>query len=150
MLQQQPKGNSSKLKKPSEYAHRSRALIMQSGNFLVNYHGFCLFTNKRMIYLPWIKTRQWGMLPPTPEYGRLKKQCEEFSLTLEQENQVWKIITQLLKNPLHGLTRIEVFTAKRGMAKRMIEKAKGLALKKKSLQKPVMHSFTELRHLKVA
>lgn len=143
------RATSSRLRRPSDYPNPATMLKTQSGNFLVNYHGFCLFVNPRMTYLVWEVTKKNGQLPPTQEFGRLKKaNCPLFILTAEQERQVWKIVRQLMKNPFFGLDRIQTFTAKAGMAKRLAEKSQQLHAGQKKIQpakKLVFKSFADLR-----
>lgn len=154
MNSEKTSGTSLKLKKPTEYANPAKALIMQTGNFFVNYHGFCLFVTKRMTYLPWKRTIECGMLPPTQEYGRLRKlECEEFTLSLEQETHVWQIVQQLQKNPLYMLTRSQLFSVRYEKKKREKEREKE-KMKKHAHNTPVqplrskhriLHSFQQLK-----
>ncbi len=147
----QSKRSSPQWKKPSEYKTAATAVVTLTGNYLVNYHGFCLYVNKRCVYLPWTKTREYALLVPTNEFGRLLKQnCKKFTLTMEQEMLVWQIVKQLIKNPLYGLTRAEIFIAKQGLAKREREKrnaslASEVSAKQKTEKKKVLHSFAQLR-----
>ncbi|GEM_PF-2538308 len=134
--------------KPSEYRSSATALIMKSGNFFVNYHGFCLFVNKRFIYLAWVKTKEYGLLPPTQEYGRLRQCCDQFTLTKEQEAKVWPIVQQLVKSPYYGLTRLETITAQIGKRKRDADKPKKnmvVVKKQKTRKQFVCHSFSEIK-----
>ncbi len=141
------KGSPSKLRKPSEYTNSAKALLMRTGNFFVNYHGFCLFVTQRITYLPWKKTKEYGMLPPTQEYGRLRNGgCTEFTLTAKQEKLVWQIVQQLQKNPFYMLSRSELFIAKQGKCKRERELHKKTAVVKTLRpKKVVLHSFEQLR-----
>jgi len=116
------------LKKPSDYPHPAKGLVMSSGNVFVNYHGFCLFLTIQMKYLPWIVTKKNGQLPNTCEYGRLRKLCKEFVLSPQQELLVWEVVQKLEKNPLFGLTQKEFITAKAAIKARENEKARAQAL----------------------
>ena len=49
MLYRNLTGASSGLKRPADYKKHSVALITENGNYLVNYHGKCLYTHPNMM-----------------------------------------------------------------------------------------------------
>lgn len=89
---------------PSEYRKgKVRALIMTSGNMLVNYYGIRFFVERKTFeYVPWKVTKRTGKLVPNQEYTRLKKDrgCEEILLNDRQKMLAFKIARNLSNNPL--------------------------------------------------
>ncbi len=89
---------------PNKYKKdKVRALVMASGNMLVNYYGTRFFVKRKTFeYLPWQVTKRTGKPVSNQEYTRLKKErgCEEIFLNERQKELAFKIARNLSNNPL--------------------------------------------------
>ncbi|MDB5188631.1 MAG: hypothetical protein JWM92_229 [Candidatus Nomurabacteria bacterium] len=120
---------------PSNFKRPATALKTVEG-YMVNYGGFCFFTDEFFNYQPWKKTKQKGLLPPNNEFGRLRALrdengnllCKEISLNEEQMMAAFRTKLMLDADRFFGLTRVERFTAKKAYAfhlkKKLLQKAK--------------------------
>lgn len=97
------------IRMPNEYKSSVKALILKSGNLLVNYHGMFFFTTQNITYLPWIVTQKTGRLVPSAEYARLRKEgCKIIILDQKDVLKAYKIAKILSEHPKFGLSQIHL------------------------------------------